>query len=179
MRIWHPQTAQRLQVLRHEAEITSLVVGKMQDATTRTFAAMADGTAVMTLVKATTLAKHTWHADLAAALDSPNVFGVIAIAILLDLSAGLADFAEPDDTKDCFGRDNPINTIITLAVLSIFAIELLARMVAHGHFFWVPIKACGWNYFEVSSPPFFASVCPGPLVNDSDNQFVGLLLISK
>jgi hypothetical protein len=34
-------------------------------------------------------------------------------------------------------------------VLSVFAVELLARMVALGVFFWLPFQDCKWNYFEV------------------------------
>lgn len=149
MRIWHPHTSQRLQILRHDAEITSLAVGVMPDGSARTFAGLGDGTATMMLVRATTLTKASWRSDLAQALDSPNAFAVIAVAILLDLSAGLADFAAADSTKDCFGRDNPINTLITLCVLSVFTVELLARVLAQGRLFWVPFETCRWNYFEV------------------------------
>ena len=151
MRIWHPHTCQRLQVLRHDAEITSLAVGVMPDGSARTFAGLGDGTAVMMLVRATTLTKASWRAGLARALDSPNAFAVIAVAILLDLSAGLADFAAPENTKDCFGRDNPINTLITLSVLAVFTAELAARVVARGRLFWTPFAECRWNYFEVPS----------------------------
>ncbi len=88
----------------------------MADGSARTFAALGDGTAVMMRVRAATLTATSWRASLAAALDSPNAFAVIAVAILLDLSAGLAEFAVPENAKDCFGRDNPINTLITVTV---------------------------------------------------------------
>jgi hypothetical protein len=128
-----------------------MAVGLMPDTSVRTFAALLDGTAVMTRVDAATLAKATWRSALARLLESPNVFGMVAVAILVDLSAGLADFLAPDSTKDCFGRDNPVNTVLTLIILSVFIVELFAHMVALGRFFWVPFKSCRWNYFEVSS----------------------------
>jgi hypothetical protein len=150
VRIWHPHTSQRLRIIRHNAEISALAMGLMPDGSVRTFAALLNGSAVMTRVEAATLTKATWRSEMARILDSPNAFGMVAIAILVDLSAGMADFFAPENTKDCFGRDNPLNTIITLTVLSIFTIELAARMVALGRFFWIPLNSCRWNYFEVS-----------------------------
>ena len=34
-------------------------------------------------------------------------------------------------------------------VLSVFVMELVARMIALGRLFWVPFRDCRWNYFEV------------------------------
>ncbi len=36
-------------------------------------------------------------------------------------------------------------------VLSVFVLELLARIIALGSLFWVPFRDCRWNYFEVMS----------------------------
>jgi hypothetical protein len=38
---------------------------------------------------------------------------------------------------------------VLLQVLSVFLLELLARTIALGWYFWTPVKDCRWNYFEV------------------------------